>query len=173
MVPPRWLLKKPDDGLSLLFENRRDLYQNGIVVWGAIVQANELLFDPGRTQSCPAAVVFSLDPQANPEYLSEIGGALYELKDGERNNPEEERIGDHLKNEMTREYGMTVPPSISPELRCLISTTFFQRSQLPGNCLAGRYLPLVANTNAPYLVAPVPPKFWERSFLKHWLAEIR
>ena len=51
------------DGLLPLFEPRRQqrFYREGQVAMGAIVQANELLFKPGRGDS-PATFIYTQDP---------------------------------------------------------------------------------------------------------------
>jgi hypothetical protein len=44
---PAWLRANPSDGLSTLFDSLPALFTEGAVVWGHVIQANSLLFEPG------------------------------------------------------------------------------------------------------------------------------
>jgi hypothetical protein len=65
------------------FRDQRTLLERGQVVWGAIIQANEHLFQPkGGSDKLPAAVMYSLESfyDDNPEVLGDQASGLYDLK---------------------------------------------------------------------------------------------
>jgi hypothetical protein len=53
---PRWLHDHPDDLTNGIYSDQRALLTTGRVVWGYVVQANQLLFSPG-TEDMPAAAL--------------------------------------------------------------------------------------------------------------------
>src|SRR5262249_4791667 len=74
---PLWLLFRRSDNLQVLFQNATTLFIEGTVVWGHVIQANELLFQDGP-DDCPGEVVYSLQDQrlVSPQNLEEIAQRL-------------------------------------------------------------------------------------------------
>ncbi|MDB5389447.1 MAG: hypothetical protein JWM11_5093 [Planctomycetaceae bacterium] len=56
---PVWARQNPDHQLNSLFANVTELFEHGVVVWGQFIQANRMLFEPGKWD-CPADILFSL-----------------------------------------------------------------------------------------------------------------
>jgi hypothetical protein len=170
VVRPEWLYQTPNDELETIFLNLSKLKRKGQVVWGHIIQANSLLFSPGQWD-CPAEVVYSLhDPDISLEELSEIAGELYALKSTEPAEPERRVIADYLTNEMVRVYGLPVPASISPKLRCQISTTYVVRKHLPkpDRCLRQHFLPMIVHPTPPHIALPLPSRYWPKALVEWW-----
>ena len=69
---------------------------------------------------------------------------------------------------MTRVFGLKVPSTISPDFRCRLSTTFFVRKHLPKGKLCSPVLPLIVNKRQPYLVMPLPSRYWPKRFVDWW-----
>src|SRR6185503_6162156 len=55
---PRW--NRSDGRFEAIFRHQDMLLEHGHVVWGHVIQANALLFEPGPDDS-PAAIIYSLD----------------------------------------------------------------------------------------------------------------
>ena len=166
---PEWMKFDPDDGLVGLLDETDSLFARGKVVWGHVVQANKLLFDYGE-YDCPADVVFSLKDWKNvtPHDLWEVAGILYSLKDSQPDRRDLRPIARHLTSERERAFGLPVPPVVSPEIRCHLSTTWFARKHLPDRRLAASLLPLVVSRTKPYYAMPLPGKYWPEAFVEWW-----
>jgi hypothetical protein len=157
------------DQLTTLFRHANTLFTEGTVVWGQVIQANELMFEGGN-DNCPGEVVYSLkDPQrADPEYLEHVALELYSLKGTEPNNPELAQIAEYLTDETIRVYGLPVPSVVSPLYQCQISTTFFVRKHLPGRRLLASLLPIIVNPRKPHVALPLPERYWPPELLDWW-----
>ena len=57
--PPGWCRSANDD-LMEQYRNQWLLFQEGEIVWGAIVQANSLMFEPSSL-NCPGTIIYSPD----------------------------------------------------------------------------------------------------------------
>jgi hypothetical protein len=168
---PNWLYQDPDDKLETLFLNLGQLFRNGRVVWGHIVQANMHMFKPG-TFDCPGELVYSLDAgdPITADELTRIAKSLQSLKGTQPNNPEFASIADYLTDEMIRVHGKPVPKAISSRYACFISTTYFVRKHLPkpGQFLRAPLLPIIVSPTEPHVALTLPSKFWPKSYLDWW-----
>lgn len=166
---PAWLRENPSDGLTALFENLPSLFTEGTVVWGHIIQANSLLFEPG-VDDCPGEFVYSLEDadRVDPEHLREVAHHLYSLKGTEPEDAELTPIAEYLTDESIRVFGLPVPRAISPNLRCRISTTFFVRKHLPLRRLCNPLLPIVVYPREPYVAMPLPARYWPQPLIVWW-----
>lgn len=169
VAQPAWVHGNPPDDLCLLFDNLELLFSRGIVVWGHVVQANQLLFGSGH-HNCPGEVVYSLDDaRIEPEDLEQIASRLFALKGTEPQDRESRRIADYLTDECQRVFGLSVPGMLSYPFRCEISTTFFARHHLPGRRLCHPLLPLVVSPHQPRLAMPLPAKYWPSELVAWWV----
>jgi hypothetical protein len=166
---PLWLRLNPVDKLKTLFRHSRELLRNGTVVWGHIVQANNLMFEKGLA-NCPGDVVYSLVDahQTDPGYLQDVAGMLFSLKGTKPDNPELAPIANNLTNEMIRVYGLKVPAIISPEIRCMMTTVFLVRKHLPDRRLRSMFLPLIVNPKEPHVAMPLPVRYWPEELIRIW-----
>src|SRR2546423_3891595 len=151
---------QPMTGYEPLFDLQDRLWRDGIVVWGALVQANNLLFKEGRMDH-PGEMLYSVDRpfDITPKYLMETAHRVFQLK-GVRasENPEEDFIGAMLANEQSPIFGLPVPRNISPEFECKISATVFRRKDLPGGRIPYGVTPALVSTEAPHIILPLPQK---------------
>ena len=78
---PAWLEADAKDPLRAIYHDQEQLLSHGRIVWGCIVQANQLLFSKGSDDS-PAAIIYSTDPyfDAHPEDLVEIADELFMVR---------------------------------------------------------------------------------------------
>ena len=166
---PEWMKHNPDDGLVDLFDGMSSVFGRGKVVWGHVVQANRQLFEHGE-RNHPGEVVFSLKDSRDvtPHDLWQVAGILGSLKDTQPARPELRPIASHLTSEINRVFGLTVPPIVSPDIRCHLSTTWFTRKHLPDGRLAASLLPLVVSRTKPYYALPLPEKYWPDAFVEWW-----
>lgn len=167
---PAWLGPFSRDDLKLLIRNARNLYRDGVIVWGHVVQANELMFEDGN-DNCPGEVVYSLDDsdRVPPMLLGEVASRIFQLKNTQPSDARLRHIADHLTNELTRVFGLSVPSSLSPFFRCRLSTTLFVRQHLPNRRLCAPYFPLIVNPVEPHVVLPLPERYWPESLRDFWV----
>ena len=169
VTKPLWLWLNRSDKLHTLLRNKRSLFNNGVVVWGQVVQANNLLFRHGY-EDCPGEIVYSLNRTLHSDgrQMQRIASRLFALKGTKPADPSLRKIADYLTDEYTRVFGLDVPKIISPSLKCKISTTFFVRKHLPNQRLCKTLLPVVLSTSAPNILMPLPERYWPDSLLQWW-----
>ena len=85
---------------------------HGRVVWGFLVQANQVLFDPSNSGVRPAVLLYSPDTyfDDNVEVLAELAAGLFELKGSSTGNPEIDQFVSAITNEMARTDRLPLPP---------------------------------------------------------------
>jgi hypothetical protein len=84
--PPKWAKAHNDIRFLELYQKQDVLFREGILVWGYIIQANQLLFESGRHDH-PAALIYSLDQaiDGSPDSRSGYGIVFYQRRpDGPR-----------------------------------------------------------------------------------------
>jgi hypothetical protein len=167
---PAWLRANPSDKLMTLFKHAGRTFAEGRIVWGHVVQANGLMFRDGD-QDCPGELVYSLaDPgRVEPQELARVAHQLYELKGTYPREAELAEIAEYLTNELIRVFGLQVPASISPTMRCRISTTFFLRKHLPNRRLCAGLMPTVVFPGEPYVAMPLPERYWPKELIRWWV----
>lgn len=158
---PLWARMDRADKINTIFRSSDSLFRSGVVVWGHIIQANQLMFEDG-SRNCPGELVYSLaDVQrVDPHTLASVASDLYSLKGTHPTSPDLAHIAEYLTDEMIRVHGLEVPASISPHVPCRISTTFFVRKHLPFRCLMTPLMPIVVSRSEPHVAMPLPERFW-------------
>jgi hypothetical protein len=164
---PKWL--EHDKDLMGFVRAQDDLLKNGMVVWGALIQANQLLFSPGD-ESHPGEVLYCTNPLAkvNVSELQYIAHSLFELKGTKPENPALLPIADYLTDELIRVFGMEVPTFMSPMMDCAISTVLFMRSHLPNQMLSRGLFPIIVSPQAPRYAMVLPAKYWPDDLTAWW-----
>ncbi|HQV22122.1 MAG TPA: hypothetical protein PLJ88_03435, partial [Agitococcus sp.] len=128
-IHPDWLTE--EDELYRQIKAMPSLYKKGKVVWGALIQANKLMFDINEpTANCPGEVIFDPTGQTDVDTLRQMAHQLFLLKNSTPTEPDQQAYAQHLKNERTRVFNMLFPQSIAP-LNLRMSTTWFWRLHLP------------------------------------------
>lgn len=147
------------------------LFEQGVVVWGQIIQANSMLFDDGRWDH-PGEVVFSLkDPLRVTQMDLELAAVSVGMLKGETpDNPALREIADYLTAENIRTFGLQVPAQLSPRIPCQISTTFFVRKHLPKRklCHGRGFMPFIVYPRKPFVAMPLPSCFWPKELVDNW-----
>ena len=166
---PPWL--KATDRLAGLSRELDLLLLTGEVVWGALVQANNLLFKPGPHDH-PALAIYAADRSFDdrPETLQAIARRLFRLKNTTPEDPAERRLADMITDEMERGLGWMVPKSLTGGEEVLSTTFMVFRSHLPGRRLQSGWFPLLIHHDAPWIMI-VPGVYWPRRLRQRWAAD--
>ena len=166
---PPWLRHSPGDDMEHLFRAQEELYRSGEIVWGHVVQANSLLFQPGNIDS-PAEVIYSLDdPRGiDPRHLKHVSRQLSALKGRTPHDPQARAIADHLTDEWTRRFGLAVPTELSGPVPMLLSTIFVSRRHLPSAFLCMSLIPLLVSPQPPHFAIPLPSLYWPTELRESW-----
>jgi hypothetical protein len=180
LVNPPWITKLYfRDPLAQLVQNStlRNVFRNGTVVWGYVIQANAELFEPSPSAESytfdrPGEIVFSPlgGGAVTPQELEPVASRLAGLRDAKKLNAELQSWADYLLAETTRVVGKPVPSRIASGNRYFVSTTLFRRSHLPGGVLCSPALPIVVAPQQPYFAMALPQDFWSVAMLNWWFA---
>jgi Fe-S cluster assembly iron-binding protein IscA len=166
-LPAPWFSR--GDELYEIYLKQDLLIREGVVVWGALVQSNKLLLQPGRHDH-PATCIWSEKPEmeAHPEVLTEIAARLFDLKGAKPVDHEERRYAAMLTDEKARGMGLKIPRTFAGPHHPITSTTVMVfRRHLPTNILMGSLVPLLTHyTTSAALI--VPAKYWPRGLVRQW-----
>jgi hypothetical protein len=80
--PPRWLQQYPTDRLRTTFDYYSKVRNEGIVVWGQMIQANWMIYKPGK-QDTGGEFLYSLDAATPPPPVSLLAQGNGEMVDRE------------------------------------------------------------------------------------------
>ncbi|HLO95330.1 MAG TPA: hypothetical protein VK195_13535 [Burkholderiaceae bacterium] len=162
---PEWLT--PTDELDEFFQHQSLLLTEGHIVWGAIVQANNLLLKPGA-DNCPAFVVYSESPHfdSRPAELRRISQALAAYKHTEPQDPALRSIAQVLTDERARGLGTVLPRVFSADTIRAASCMVF-RAHTPRGVLTNFLLPLLIHPRT-RAVMLLPFEFWPIELITRW-----
>jgi hypothetical protein len=165
-APPDWL--DPSDPFTYYFEDRRRILHEARVVWGVIVQANNLLFAPGA-QDHPADVLFAPSPDQvqDPDTLLVVSERLFTLKETTPDDADLARFAHHLTNERERDFAMHVPEWLSAGVEMEMSAAMLHRAHLPSGFLRRGTFPLLVASD-PRLVMVLPQRYWPAGLVEWW-----
>lgn len=164
---PHWL--RSDDGLARVFDHQERLFVRGRVVLGALVQANQLLFQHGDV-GAPLEVVYSEDPwfEENPDELHRIAARAFELKAETPEDPELAPLAAHLADEHGRAHRMRVPDVLTGGRVVHLGTTYASRRTLPNGWIQHALLPVLVAPDSTPACMLLPAKLWPREWLARW-----
>lgn len=166
---PAWLTNEPDHQLAQLLSRQQEMFQHGHLVWGHIVQANKLLFEPGK-DNCPALIVYAPDPemQMDPRLLEDVAQKAFQLKGTKPREREKLAIAQMMTDEMSQPTGFPIPRSICSIGNLMISITFCARHHFPKKQIMGNIFPMVRHAEEPEWVLPLPDKYWAKRLVEWW-----
>jgi hypothetical protein len=167
--PPAWMHQHRADPLWGVYQIQQTLLDHGQVVWGCIVQANALLFEPGEGDS-PAAVIYSDDPylDAEPEELGYIAHQLFELKGRTEVDADVRQFAASITDERTRDAKLIVPPRLTGGRRVYYTAIMVIRAHLPDGVLRDAMLPLLVLPDRTPWTLVLPSHFWSPSLVLQW-----
>lgn len=162
---PHWL--KHDDGLNEILQYQKRLLIEGAVVWGVVVQANELLFAPGP-DDYPALLVYSPDRyfDEHPTELRALGAKISDPNGGAHKDGEMAAINQFVSDETASTLSAPVQRLFSTrDIRTAAFIVF--RKHLPDRMLAGSLLPILIHPDTSAVMI-VPSAFWPATLISHW-----
>ena len=170
--PPDWM--QEDEPLLEVYANQQFLLSRGRAVWAALVQANQHLFQFGRSDH-PAMCVYAPahaaegehDEERACEWLSRAASRLYQLKNTEPSDPQERELSAMVSDEMDRSIRV-LPESFWPG-ECVCSASFMvMRDHLPAGSLRIQTFPLLVHPDV-QAVMIVPKQFWPLAMQQIWI----
>ena len=166
---PPWLPTSAADPLADIFINQDRLRYRGRVVWGALVQANGLLFQPGPMDHA-ASVIWSEDPYFDhePNALVNVAMELYQLKGTDQADPDASVIARLLSSETGRGLGIKVPKRFTEGRAVQHSAMMLTRKHLPDGFLTRNLFPVWLDPEPTGQVLLVPAAYWPASLLSWW-----
>ena len=158
------------DALGRFFDHAPALLSKGRVVWGALIQANTLLFQPGMVGGAPGEVIYDVQGRLTGEDLQPIAKLLLSLKGAAPADTSLQEFSTYLADETTRVFGMELLMSVMP-YPLKVSTTWFSRPHLHGGTIGLPWFPLLIDEEAcPGVVMVLPSRFWPSEFRAQWVA---
>lgn len=166
---PLWC--RPDDPLHAVYApgGQQRLFREGAVVWGVLVQANNLLFERG-SESHPAMLLYGLDrslDDALPD-LEAIAHELFALKGTTPRERDAAEFARLVSDEASRKLSIPAPASLTRGHTLSTTTTMIHREALPHGCIAGRALPLLVLEGPGGMSLVVPREHWSDRHLFEW-----
>jgi hypothetical protein len=166
---PAWAKR---DRLNVFFKCQKQLLITGRLSWGSIVQANNHLFNLGKIDY-PADALYLLEAgkDEDPETLLMISSKCFGLKGTKPKETDLAKIAQHLTNEYDRTYELLVPPVLSWDVPCAISTIYIPRKHLPNGYLSQKLFPLIINRQEPKVAMILPSRYWPAAMVDWWIGD--
>lgn len=175
MFRGHWRMKRPpwvtdDSNMRDVFAHQDLLLTRGRLTWGVIVQANNMLFTtrgPNGRNNAPADALYSEDPASleQPVPMLDVARDLFSFKQGERPDPDAERLGAMIADEFLRKRRVPIPQQWSPAYPTFMTSIFVDRAHLPGRRLQGNLLPILMLPEETDVVMIAPRFFWPANFV--------
>lgn len=166
---PDWV-RHPNRRLLLeTFNHQSLLIKRGQVCWGAFVQANGELMQPG-TSDHPGCIVYSYDSMvdANPSILTDFAKTLSSLKGGTPEDPDLQLLVNIITDECTDALCLPIPKYLTKGVQCSYSSIYVFREHLSNRVLSGWLVPILVSPEQTGAVMVLPSRFWSKSFAKYW-----
>jgi hypothetical protein len=171
--PPSWMDTKTD-GLANIYRDYKLLLEQGLVVWGQIVQANSVLFEKGPDDA-PAALLFSMDSDfdGNIQSLEEMAQYMYSFKNEDTSEMSEElkHFIDVISDEYIRVFNQPLPDDLTGDKEVYFTSIMIHRKHIPGRCLKQGAFPILAAPSLTDQVMPLPEKYWSPELVQAWMGE--
>ena len=166
------MIREGDRRFCVLYRDQTILLQQGIVVWGRLVQSNNLLFKPGRWDH-PAVIVCSPDPifHSSLGELTRIARELYELKDKKIEHPEMLDLinfAEAITNEMDCLFNIEIPNCLTLNQLVYFTSIMVYRKHLPEGYLKQGWFPVLIAPDKTPAAMILPSRYWQPSLLQVW-----
>ncbi|MFY9260899.1 MAG: tetratricopeptide repeat protein [Gallionella sp.] len=165
MLKPNWI---EGDDLRYLFAQEADLLASGRVVWGALIQANNRLFEPAYILGAPGEVLYDPEGRMSPQGLMDVGSSMLRWKGRKSSHPKIQFFADYLASERTRLFGYISDSGIG-DYPLKVSSTYFDQLQLPDGMLSLGYFPILISAQNPNAALLLPHPFWSTEFKETWM----
>jgi hypothetical protein len=163
-------LVQSNDGLLRIIQDQDIFLVRGKVVWGQLVQANQILFRPENRNTCPANVIYSADPffDGRLSLLSSMAGSLFAQKGSTKADREIQSFVDAVTDEMTRVLQREMPYSFTGGRSVYFATCFIQPGHLPDGYIVGPSFPVIINPEETPAMMLLPSRYWAAALISHW-----
>ncbi len=161
------------DKLRTVLRDQSVLRDHGRVVWGFLVQANQVLFDPANRATLPANVIYSTDTDCDDEValFRDVAHGLFRLKGTTPADPELTRFSAAITNELARTMRLPLPRSLCRGKTAYFTTCLIRPSHLPRGHLAAGFFPLVICPERTEAVMILPARYWPAELCEVWATE--
>lgn len=158
---PKWMDIKTDKRFDSTYTDQKLLFKKGRIMIGKIVQANTLLFEPGKFDH-PAAMVFTEDPyfEENPHKLEEIASSLYKIKGRSTNDEELQKFSDMLEDEIVTLFNVEVPKKITHGKKVYFTSFMVHRRHLKLGYMDSGIFPVLALPEKTEASIILPNRYW-------------
>jgi hypothetical protein len=164
---PAWM--REDDALHASYRAFNDILARGDLTWGYVVQANGVLWQPGRAPA-PALLVHGVDPDDDPvpSTLEQTARRIGGLRGAKPLDADWARLAREVEHEAGRPLRQPVPSSLAPGPAVALSTVLVYPRQLPRLHLVCGLLPLLLHRRSDALIV-LPDTFWADDLRRTWL----
>lgn len=158
------------DPLLRILADQDKLRDRGEIVWGHLVQANSMIFDPANKYTLPANVVYSMDHYFDGRviHLGQLARGLFAQKGSV---PADRKLREFVRviiDERERILRRELPWGYCGGHSVYFTTCFIQPSHLPGGYLCGSSFPLLVNFRETEAVMILPSQFWPYAMVRQW-----
>jgi hypothetical protein len=159
-----------NDGLLQILQDQDRLLARGQVVWGQLVQANQILFDPTNRMTCPANAIYSTDPffDGRLSLLTSMARGLFAQKGSTRVDRELKEFVAAVTDEMARVLRREMPHSYTGGRSVCFATCFIQPTHLPCGYLNRPSFPILVNPEETPAMMLLPSRYWPAELVAHW-----
>ncbi len=165
---PRWAYT--DDDIRPFYTRYQEALRQGHITWGALVQADAPLFQPGA-ENLAGEVVFVPDATTHVDLieLKRVAERLRALKEAPPSDASFGAFSAYLEDRLPRAFGLPVPERLSPKLPCALSTVMFNRAHLPNRRLSRQVFPVMVTPGPRQVAVVLPSHFWPARFCTFWV----
>lgn len=169
MPQPQWMIESGDTGFDEFYRMQETLLRDGHAVWGHVIEANDLLFEPGEFD-LPAGVIWSLDPLAvsRVSLLENAALALSAMKGQHIEDEEVQAFVDVLDDEIGAPLRIDVPSRLTGGIPARFTVTIAGRKHLPEGVLGFGPCPLLVCPDQTDAVMILPSLAWPGPFREVW-----
>ena len=163
--------RESNDPMLRILADQPALRDRGEIVWGRLVQANQILFDPSNGYTAPANVIYSPDHyfDGRADLLGRVAHGLFAQKG---TVPKDRAVREFVRaitNERERIMRRELPRTYCGGRSIYFTTCFIQPGHLPGNCIARQKFSLLVNFRETEAVMILPSLFWPAGLVSQWL----
>ena len=168
----RLLMRVSNDPLFRILRDQSILRDQGRIVWGGVIQANEELFKPTNKKVLPAVVVYSLSPELDedPESFEAMISAIRELTGRSPRDRDLLPLVRAVTNEYDRNVKLEIPDSIAQGSESYLTNCLIQPSHLPEGFIAAPIFPVLAFPEKTDFVTILPAEYWGEEVISLWTA---
>lgn len=169
-IPPEMSATDP---LQRLNRDVPKLLRSGRVVWGALVQANNRLFDPKFFGIAPGEILYDPLGKVDRGDLYSIAARLLNMKSDQQSDPALEKYREHLLAETTRIFAWCTPPSLLPYPLLASTTIFNSEINFPGYAMVNPVIPILVSDECPGCIIIAPWQLWPKAVFDEWNEMLR